>query len=46
MLYIGAILFAIGGCCADSDNLIIPTVLTFTGAIILLIESRKENDNE
>ena len=46
MFSIGLMLLTIGVSGADSVNLIIPTILAFTGAIIMLIESKKFEDDD
>ena len=47
MLYrIGFILLMLGMATADSDNLVIPTVLVGIGMVLILIGQRKEADHE
>ena len=42
MFKAGFIVMAVGIMCADSENLLIPLVLTAIGAVMLLIGSRRE----
>ena len=39
---LGLVLLALGGSFADSDNLIIPIVVTGIGALMMLYSSREE----
>ncbi len=46
MLYLGVILFILGVCSADSENLIIPFVLTFGGLGIAYLNRGGINEDE
>ena len=42
MSKIGLILLALGVSCADSENLLIPTVLAFSGMILMHLGSKED----
>lgn len=41
MMIIGWILLALGVSCADSENLLIPTVIVITGSLMMYFGSKK-----
>lgn len=46
MLYLGIILFMLGLCSADSENLLIPIILTFGGLGIAYLNRGAINEDE
>jgi hypothetical protein len=46
MFFLGVILFALGVCSADSENLIIPIVLTFGGLGIAYLNRGAINEDK
>ena len=41
ILSIGLILLALGVSCANSENLLIPTALAFSGSLLMYFESKE-----